>query len=121
MKRGLWILKGIVFVALLIVVFGLVTMLLWNWLVPELFNGPAVTFAQAIGLLLLTKILLWSVGKGRRGPGHCRDSVHWKSHWREKWSTLTPEEREKLKERMKGKWCRTEKSSPVAGTDNATG
>lgn len=105
MKRGWWILKGIVFVALMVALFGTVTMLLWNWLVPALFNGPVVTFPQAIGLLLLTKILFWSVGKGGRHPGHWGGGSHWKSHLKEKWSTMTPEEREKLKEKIRGKWC----------------
>jgi hypothetical protein len=49
MKRGWWILKGIVFVALMVALFGTVTMLLWNWLVPVLFNGPVVTLFRLSG------------------------------------------------------------------------
>jgi hypothetical protein len=56
MNRGL---KFLAFVALgLLAVFliGYITMSLWNWLVPVLFNGPFITFWQALGLLLLSKI-----------------------------------------------------------------
>lgn len=28
-------------------------MALWNWLVPALFHGPAITYWQAAGLLIL--------------------------------------------------------------------
>lgn len=111
MKRGWWILKGIVFVAIMVVLFGAVTMLLWNWLVPILFNGPVITFTQAIGLLLLTKILFWSVGKGghhHRGP--------WRPYWKKRWESMTPEDRERLKRRMKEKWCghKPDESGPSA-------
>jgi len=39
-------------------VLGGVVMLLWNALIPDLFGGPAITFVQAIGLLLLAHLLL---------------------------------------------------------------
>lgn len=107
MKRGWWILKGIVFVALMIVLFGTATLLLWNWLVPELFNGPVITFTQAIGLLLLTKILFWSVGKG----GH-HHRGHRMPYWKKRWESMTPEDREKLKRRMKEKWCSHKHDEP---------
>jgi len=100
MKRGLWILKGIVFVALMVAIFGMTTMLLWNWLVPVLFSGPVITFTQAIGLLLLTKILFWTVGKDNhhhKGP--------WRPYWKKRWENMTPEDKERLKRRMKEKWC----------------
>lgn len=114
MKRGLWILKGIVFVALMVTIFGLATMLLWNWLVPVLFAGPVITFWQAIGLLLLIKILFWSVGKGH----HHKGDHPWKSYWKRRWDNMTPEDRDRLKKRMMDKWCSppkaTEKENPVA-------
>jgi hypothetical protein len=30
---------------------------LWNWLVPDLFNGPELTFWKAAGLMLLLSII----------------------------------------------------------------
>lgn len=33
-------------------------MWLWNWLVPELFNGPTITFWQTAGLYFLINLLI---------------------------------------------------------------
>jgi hypothetical protein len=42
----------------LMVVLGALVMLLWNALVPELFDGPMLSYWQAVGVLLLSHILL---------------------------------------------------------------
>jgi len=44
---------------------GAAVMLLWNWLMPPLFGRPEVTFGQALGLLVLCRILFG--GGGRHG------------------------------------------------------
>jgi hypothetical protein len=44
-------------VAILIVLLGYPVMLLWNWLMPELFGLSEITFWQAIGLNILCTIL----------------------------------------------------------------
>jgi hypothetical protein len=122
MKRGKKVVK--IFVIAIVVVavaFGFVmaTMHLWNWLVPDLFGGPVITFWQALGLLVLSKILFSGFGKGGgRHGGHWKGS-QWKSHLKEKWSTMTPEERERLKEKIRGNWCRPEKENPDVGTGNS--
>ena len=36
------------------------TMLLWNWLLPHLFNTPAITLYEAVGINLLSGILFIS-------------------------------------------------------------
>ncbi len=72
------------FVVIAITVFPAVTMLLWNWLVPTLFSGPVITYWQALGLIILSKILFSS---GPRSGGHHHRHRHhgpWKSHLREK-------------------------------------
>ncbi len=99
MKRGSWILKMVVLGALAIGIFGLTTQLLWNWLVPILFNGPVITFWQALGLIVLSKILLWPFGK--RHNGHRGGA--WRPYWKEKWSKMTPEQKESFKQRMREK------------------
>ena len=30
---------------------------LWNWLVPEIFNGPEVTYWQAMGVMFLVRLI----------------------------------------------------------------
>ena len=59
--RGSRILKmagmGVAFFAIVLIaaaLFGLVVLHLWNWLMPALFGLPAVTYWQAIGLLILS-------------------------------------------------------------------
>jgi len=44
-------------IAIAIVLLGYPLMLLWNWLMPNVFGLPEITFWQAIGLNLLSTIL----------------------------------------------------------------
>ena len=67
-------------IAVFIAVFGGVTMLLWNWLVPGIFGGPEVTFVQALGLLALSNLLIMPRS---RWHGGWRYREKWKSHLRE--------------------------------------
>lgn len=97
MKRHWYVraLKGAVFVAALIAVVGWVVMSLWNWLLPALFGWPSLSFVQALGLLILSRILM---GGGLRGPG-----MYWRRHMQERWEKMTPEEREKLRTGLRGR------------------
>ena len=47
-------------IAIVMVLLGYPVMLLWNWLVPEIFGLSEITFWQAIGLNILSTILLRS-------------------------------------------------------------
>jgi hypothetical protein len=96
--RLLHVLKVMVIVAVAVVVFGLVTMHLWNWLMPMLFGFRAITFGQAIGLLVLSKILFG----GFRGRGGSRRG--WRRDMQEKWAHMSPEERERMRAGMRGRW-----------------
>ena len=92
--------RVVMIVALCIVVLALVgglTMFLWNALVPVLFKGPTVTYIQAIGLLILSHILLRG-GWSRRGCG----GGHFRRRWQEKMDRLTPEEKERLRAHLAG-------------------
>jgi hypothetical protein len=89
-------LKGIAIVVLIAAVLafaGFVVMSLWNWLIPSIFAGPVLSFWQAIGLLVLTRLLFGRIGGGRR-HGHWG----WRGRMRQDWQRMTPEEREKLRE-----------------------
>lgn len=88
------------FVALAIAAVGSVTMLLWNFIVPELFNGPIISFWQALGLLLLSKILFggWKKGWGRHYHGGKHH--YWKKKMEERMMKMTDEEKEKFKMRF---------------------
>lgn len=66
------IILGIVGIVGLAILFGFVIMWLWNWLMPELFGLPMVTYWQAVGLFILLKILIGGCG-GSRSGGKRRD------------------------------------------------
>ena len=81
-----------------IAVMSLAVMLLWNALLPQLFHVPALQFWQAVAVLLLSRILF---GGLRRGGWH----GPWRQRmWRERWEQMSPEERERLRERF-GRRC----------------
>lgn len=75
---------------------GFVIMWLWNWLMPGLFGLRTIGYWQAIGLFFLSKLLL---GGFRGGHGH---RMHWRNRMMERWEQMTPEEREKFRESMRG-------------------
>lgn len=84
---------------------GWITMLLWNWLMPDIFGLKMITYWQAFGLLVLSKLIFGTFGKGggggchHHGPGwkHHQRGGYWRKRWERKMSTMTPEEREKFK------------------------
>lgn len=80
-----------------IAVGGLVVMLLWNWLAPTLFEWRQITYLQALGLLVLTRILF-------RGQPNIR--AHWRAHMEERWKNMSTEEREKFQKGMRCCWWR---------------
>ncbi len=57
-KIFLMIVAAIVFLLL----FGYGFMLLWNWLMPEVFGLPLLNYWQAVGILVMSKILFGSFG-----------------------------------------------------------
>jgi hypothetical protein len=42
------------------IILAIPTMLLWNWLLPHLFNIPSITLYEAIGINMLSGILFKS-------------------------------------------------------------
>ena len=100
-----YVLKGImiaIVIALIVLGLGFVTMHLWNWLMPAIFGLKIISFHQAIGLLILCKILFGGFHKGRhRHCGHRGWRGHhygpWRKRWEEKMANMTPEEKEKFR------------------------
>jgi len=64
---------------------------LWNWLIPDLFNGPELSFWQTVGLFVLSKILLTGVAPGSKHHDHSRWRRKYHNSCREK-DELTPEQ-----------------------------
>jgi len=89
-----------VLVAVAITLFGILVMLLWNWLLPPLFGWKTLSFWQALGVLALARILFGGF-RGRRGGWH----GHWRGRMRERWEQMTPEQREQFRAGL-GRHCR---------------
>lgn len=103
MNRNFWLLRGLRFLlfgVLFVAVLGYVTMSLWNWLVPDLFGGPIISFWQTLGLLLLTRILFGSFHKGGRQGAWARQRKIWRQKMESRMAMLSPEEQEKFRQKM---------------------
>ena len=102
MDRKFWLLRGLrffLFAAVFIAVAGIVTQSLWNWLVPALFKGPAISLGQTYGLLLLSRILFGGFRGGQAG-GWARRRRAWQQRMAGRLEHLSPEEREKFRQQM---------------------
>jgi hypothetical protein len=77
---------------------GEVVKQLWNWLLPPLFGWRQITFWQALGLLALCRILFG--GFGLHGSGRS----DFRRRRAERWERMTPEERERFRQGMLGRW-----------------
>lgn len=101
--KNFWIKRAIfipIAIAAGVFVFGSVVMLLWNWILPAVFGLGTITFWQALGILVLSKILFGGFGGHH---GRCHD--HHRGY--AKWMHATPEERQKMKEEWRNR-CNTE-------------
>jgi uncharacterized membrane protein len=89
--------------ALFIFVGGEVVMQLWNWLLPPLFGWHPLTFWQALGMLVLCRILFGGLGHYGSGRSNIRRRVEERVTERmaERWECMTAEERERFKQRMR--------------------
>src|SRR6185369_9020979 len=62
---------------------GWVVMRLWNWLTPPIFGWHTITFWQAFGLLVLTRILFGGLGLHGNAGSHARRRM------RERWEHMS--------------------------------
>jgi len=69
--------------------FAIAVKLLWNWLMPEIFGLIKITFAQAVGLVVLARLLVGGWHRGHRDKNH-RTGVY------EHLNSFSDPEREKI-------------------------
>jgi hypothetical protein len=103
-ERGwrFWAIRAILIpigIAAIVLLVGYVIMSLWNGILPDLFGWHTITFWQAIGLLILSRILFG----GFKCCSH-RGNIHSGKH---RWH-ISPEEREKMREEWKNRCCTTD-------------
>ena len=82
-----WVIVGVITAAALAFVFGYFVMLLWNWLMPELFGLTTITFWQAFGVTLLARLIFGGFKhNGFSSKSKCKDKKfkHMdKKHWKD--------------------------------------
>jgi len=74
------VLGGVLIASGMALILGFIVMLLWNWLMPNIFGLTAITFWQAWGLVLLAHIFFKSF------PHHkeTRHDEYWKKRFKDK-------------------------------------
>lgn len=95
-------------------IFALVTMWLWNALIPDIFGLPEIGYFQALGLLILTRLFFG-------GFGVLRDMSHFMAH-REReaifdsWHSMSAGQRAEYLARARSRHGRS--SVPSSDQDN---
>ena len=87
-------------IALFVYIGGEIVMRLWNFLLPSIFGLRQITFWEALGILVLCRILFG----GFRIQNHTRSNIRRRMEERRAmWEALTPEEKERIRTRMAGR------------------
>lgn len=91
---------------------GAVVQALWNGILPQVMAVHPLSYLQALGLLLLSRILFGRLGFGGRG-GRFRGGPQGKfglagRHMREKWQHMSEEERQRFRNEFRER-CRRRK------------
>lgn len=77
--RGLklvgYILAGISLAVLFAFLFGYFVMLLWNWLMPVIFGLPCINYWQAVGIIVLARLIFGGFGHGH--DSHKKHNKPW--------------------------------------------
>ena len=90
---------AIVAMVLFVAIGGELVMHLWNWLLPPLFGWHQVTFWEALGILVLCRILFGGFGH-HHGSGRSK----FRRRMDERCGNMTPEERDQFRQRMRERW-----------------
>jgi len=101
--------------AVFITIGGWIVMSLWNWLGPELFGLRQVTFWQALGLLVLCRILFPVCALVLVAVAGIPGSLGSRM-FPSGWSIMTPEERESLRQSWHGRWASV-RPTPIPGAN----
>lgn len=87
-KPKFWLFFPVLFIAIAAIL-GWVVMYLWNAILPEVTSAKPLHYWQALGLLVLCRILFGGFRGGHQGGPWGRG----KRHLQEKWMNMNEEER----------------------------
>ena len=96
--KKIYIIQGLkIFVlgAFALFAFGYITMELWNWLMPEIFGLSEICWMQAMGLIVLSKIIFGGFRGAKKCCGHQHIKGKMEKHlgWKEKMKEWINKER----------------------------
>ncbi len=94
-RKFKWMFILIIPIAVLLI--SWVIMLLWNAILPDVIPVKNINFGQAVGIFILSRILF---GSFRNFPGYRRKSFIG-AHLRERWMSMTDEEKENFRKAWK--------------------
>ena len=105
-KRLIYLIPGaIAGMVIFVAIGGVLVRLLWNWVTPPLFGWHQITFWQSVAILALCRILFGGLGT----PGGPR--MFGRRRMRDRWSQMTPEERQRMRDRIVSKFGLDEPTS----------
>ncbi|MBK0379806.1 hypothetical protein [Mucilaginibacter segetis] len=85
--------------AAILALISYVVMQLWNHLLPDILHVSTITFWQAMGIFILSKILFGFGGRGKGGAPWMRR----KRMMEERFKNMSPEDRQHFKEQWKSR------------------
>lgn len=121
MRRKWFFIAPFALVAMVAIAFlgGWIVEQLWNWLFPSMFGWRVITFWQALGLLVLCRILFGRVGRGG-SRSHMRRRIEERVEQRmaDRWDRMSPEERERFRQGVRSRhdWCPPERDQKQGGS-----
>lgn len=86
-----FIVLGVLAAAFFAFMFGYFVMLLWNWLMPSLFSLTTITFWQAVGIVVLARLVFGGFKHG--GPSHHKKNDFHKKKFFDCWMDKGRKER----------------------------
>jgi hypothetical protein len=105
------VIGGLTLAVLFAFLFGWVVMLLWNWLMPDIFGLTEITYWQGWGLVLLSHILIkggWGSSSGsdkkKKDCGSEEDSDN-------PWYVIKTEIKKEIQKEMNKVSCQTDNST----------
>jgi hypothetical protein len=97
-----------------IFLFGWVVMYLWNNALVPVLHVSEITFWQGLGILVLSRILFGSFGGGSSSNRYYRKQ-------KMMWDEMTPEQKERFKEKLRSHRHRWSRSSETLPGEEASG
>lgn len=96
---------------------GALVMALWNAVLVDALGAKPLGYWQALGLLLLCRVLFGKWGPRRMGPPGAAGG---RAAWGEKWGAMSPEQRASFRTHWKARCAAPDgaKTTPPAGDTN---